>query len=340
MSISTYILRRLLLLIPTLFGITLATFLISHVLPADPVVASLGQRAQDDPSIVSRYKHQYGLDRPLPVQYVLYVKGLFTGDLGISISTRRPVLDDIKQYFPATLELSTAALLISLLIGLPLGVLSAVRRDRLLDHLARLVSLVGISLPVFWLGLLGSIVLWYHLGILPAPSGQLDRTIDPPPTVTGLVLIDAILNWNWTAFVNAFWHLILPACVLGAYTLGIITRITRGSMLEVLGQDYVRTARAKGVPRRRVIARHALRNALIPTLTLAGLAYGSLLSGAVLTETVFSWPGLGLYATKTAGGADFPAIMGVALLTALIYILINLIVDVLYVVLNPQVRLN
>jgi peptide/nickel transport system permease protein len=340
MSISTYILRRLLLLIPTLFGITLATFLISHVLPADPVLATLGQQAQDDPVIVARYEHQYGLDRPLPVQYVIYVKGLFTGDLGTSISTRRPVTDDIKQYFPATLELSTAALLISLLLGLPLGVLSAVRRNTLLDHLARLVSLVGISLPVFWLGLLGSIVLWYHLGILPAPSGQLDRTITPPPTVTGLVLIDSILNWNGTAFVNAFWHLILPACVLGAYTLGIITRITRGSMLEVLGQDYVRTERAKGVPRRGVVARHALRNALIPTLTLAGLAYGSLLSGAVLTETVFAWPGLGLYATKTAGGADFPAIMGVALLTALIYILINLLVDVLYVVLNPQVRLN
>jgi peptide/nickel transport system permease protein len=340
MSISTYILRRLLLLIPTLIGITIATFIISHVLPANPVAASLGQRAQDDPSIVGRYEHQYGLDRPLPVQYVIYVKGLFTGDLGISISTRRPVMEDIKQYFPATLELSTAALLISLLIGLPLGVLSAVRRDRLLDHLARLVSLVGISLPVFWLGLLGSIVLWYHLGILPPPSGQLDRTITPPPTVTGLVLVDCVLDWNWTAFVNAFWHLILPAAVLGAYTLGIITRITRGSMLEVLGQDYVRTARAKGVPRRRVVTRHALRNALIPTLTLAGLAYGSLLSGAVLTETVFSWPGLGFYATKTAGSADFPAIMGVALLTALIYILINLIVDVLYVVLNPQVRLN
>ncbi|MGH2347172.1 MAG: ABC transporter permease [Chloroflexota bacterium] len=340
MSIGTYILRRLLLLIPTLIGITIATFIISHVLPANPVAASLGQRAQDDPSIVGRYEHQYGLDRPLPVQYVIYVKGLFTGDLGISISTRRPVMEDIKQYFPATLELSTAALLISLLIGLPLGVLSAVRRDRLLDHIARLVSLVGISLPVFWLGLLGSIVLWYHLGILPPPSGQLDRTITPPPTVTGLVLVDSVLDWNWTAFVNALWHLILPAAVLGAYTLGIITRITRGSMLEVLGQDYVRTARAKGVPRRRVVTRHALRNALIPTLTLAGLAYGSLLSGAVLTETVFSWPGLGFYATRTAGAADFPAIMGVALLTALIYILINLIVDVLYVVLNPQVRLN
>lgn len=340
MSISTYIIRRLLLLIPTLIGITLTTFVISHVLPADPVMASLGQRAQDDPSIVGRYKHQYGLDQPLPVQYVIYVKGLLTGDLGISISSRRPVMDDIKQYFPATLELSTAALLISLLIGLPLGILSAVRRDRLLDHLARLLSLVGISVPVFWLGLLGSIVLWYHLGILPGPTGQLDRTINAPPTVTGVVLIDCLLNWNWTAFVNALWHLLLPATVLAAYTMGIITRITRGSMLEVLVQDYIRTARAKGVPRRRVVTRHALRNGLIPTLTLAGLAYGSLLSGAVLTETVFSWPGLGHYATQTAGAADFPAIMGVALLTALIYIIINLVVDVLYVVLNPQVRLN
>jgi len=222
----------------------------------------------------------------------------------------------------------------------PLGVLSAVRRNRLTDHLARFVSLIGISLPVFWLGLLGLIVFWYHLGILPAPSGQLDRSITPPPTVTGLVLVDALLAADGTAFINALWHLLLPALVLGAYTLGIITRMTRGSMLEVLGQDYMRTARAKGVRHARVVLKHGLRNAIIPTLTLAGLAYGSLLSGAVLTETVFSWPGIGLYATKTAGAADFPAIMGVALLTAFLYLIINLVVDVLYAVLNPQVRLG
>jgi peptide/nickel transport system permease protein len=339
-SILPYVIRRLLLIIPTLIGITLATFTISHVIPADPIVASLGQRAQDDPTIVGRYRHQWGLDQPLPQQYVTYVGKLLQGDLGVSISSRRPVMDDIKQYFPATLELSTAAILFSLVFGLPLGVYSAVRRNQLPDHLARLVSLIGISLPVFWLGLLGYIVLWYHFHILPAPSGQLDRTVNPPPTVTGIVLIDCVLAGNGAAFVNALWHLILPAAVLGAYTLGIITRMTRGSMLEVLVQDYIRTARAKGLSGASIVLRHGLRNALIPTLTLAGLAYGSLLSGAVLTETVFGWPGIGLYATKTAGSADFPAIMGVALITALLYLFINLVVDVLYIVLNPQVRLN
>ncbi len=340
MGLLPYVLRRLALTLPVLIGITLATFSISHAVPADPVIASLGQRAQDDPTIVAAYRHQWGFDQPLPVQYVVYVRNLLHGDLGVSVSSRRAVTDDLKQYFPATLELSTVALLISLLVGLPLGVLAAVRRNRLVDHVARIVSLVGISLPVFWLGLLGSILLWSRLGWLPAPSGQLDRTISAPPVVTGLVVIDCLLAANWPALVNALWHLLLPALVLGAYTMGIMTRMTRGSMLEVLAQDYVRTARAKGLPAARVVLRHGLRNALIPTLTLAGLAYGSLLSGAVLTETVFAWPGIGLYATQTAGAADFPAIMGVALLTALIYLLINLVVDILYAALNPQVRLG
>lgn len=340
MNIWAYILRRLLITVPTLLGVTLATFAISHLVPADPVLANLGQQAQSNPTIVAQYRHHYHLDQPLPQQYITYLGNLLHGDLGESIATQRPVADDLKQYFPATLELSTAALIISVGLGIPLGVLAAIRRNQWVDHLARLISLVGISVPVFWLGLLGSIILWYHLNLLPAPSGQLDRGITPPPTRTGLVLIDAALAGDGTAFINAFWHLLLPALVLGAYTLGIMTRMTRGSMLEVLVQDYMRTARAKGLPVARIVLRHGLRNALLPTLTLAGLAYGSLLSGAVLTETVFGWPGIGLYATQTAGEADFPAIMGVALLTAVIYILINLVIDVLYAVFNPQVRLG
>ncbi len=340
MGLLPYIIRRLLLTIPILIGITLTAFIISHAIPADPVIASLGQRAQDDPSIVAQYRHQWGLDQPLPVQYVVYLGKLLHGDLGVSISSRQPVMDDLKQYFPATFELSTAALFIALVIGLPLGVLAAVRRNRLTDHVARVISLVGISMPVFWLGLLLLLWLWYHLGIAPGPTGQLDRSVTPPPVVTGIMVIDCILAHNWAALANALWHLMLPAIVLGAYTMGIITRMTRGSLLEVLVQDYIRTARAKGLRRATVVLRHGLRNAIIPTLTLAGLAYGSLLSGAVLTETVFSWPGIGFYATRTAGAADFPAIMGVALLTALIYLIINLVVDILYAVLNPQVRLG
>jgi peptide/nickel transport system permease protein len=328
------------LMVPVLIGITLVTFVISHLIPADPVVANLGQRAQDDPSIIAQFRHMYGLDQPLPLQYVYYIGNLLHGDLGVSISSRNAVASDLRQYFPATLELSTAALLLALLVGVPLGVLAAVYRNRLPDHLARVLSLIGISTPVFWLGLIGLIVLWYHLNILPAPNGQLDRNVTPPPVVTGMVVVDAILAGNGVALVNALWHLLLPASVLAAYTMGIITRMTRGSLLEVLVQDYIRTARAKGLRKAPIVLRHGLRNAIIPTLTLAGLAYGSLLSGAVLTETVFSWPGIGLYATQTASNTDFPAIMGVALLTALIYLILNLVVDLLYVVLNPQVRLG
>lgn len=340
MNLPLYILRRLLLTIPTLFGISIAAFVISHLVPADPILANLGQQARDNPAIVASYRHHFHLDQPLPQQYLTYIGNLLHGDLGESIVTHRPVADDLRQYFPATVELGSAALLMSVALGVPLGVISAVRRNRAVDHVVRFISLIGISVPVFWLGLLGSILLWYHLNLLPAPSGQLDRGVTAPPTRTGLLLIDCLLAGDGHAFVNALWHLLLPAAVLGAYTLGVVTRMTRGSMLEVLVQDYMRTARAKGLSAARIVLRHGLRNALLPTLTLTGLAYGSLLSGAVLTETVFSWPGIGLYATQTAGEADFPAIMGVAQLTALLYVLINLVIDVLYAVLNPQVRLG
>jgi peptide/nickel transport system permease protein len=332
-------LRRLLLMIPVFIGITLVTFTVSHAVPADPIIANLGQRAQEDPSIVARYRHEWGLDQPVPVQYVIYLKNLFTGDLGVSITTRRAVTDDLRQFFPATLELSTAAIIFAVLIGVPLGVIAAVRRNRFLDHISRLISLVGISTPVFWLGLLALILFYYHLGIFPA-TGQIDDGIPLPPTVTGMLVVDSAISGDWAAFNNAVWHLALPATVLGAYAMGIVTRMTRGSMLEVLAQDYIRTARAKGVRPAVIVIRHGLRNAILPTLTLVGLAYGSLLSGAVLTETIFSWPGIGRYATTTAGSFDFPAIMGVALLTASVFLLINLAVDVLYAALNPQIRLG
>lgn len=339
MNIYIFIARRLLLMIPVFIGITLVTFTISHAVPADPIIANLGQRAQDDPSIVNRYRHEWGLDKPLPVQYLVYVGNLAHGDMGVSITTRRPVTDDLRQFFPATLELSTAAVIFAVLIGVPLGVLAAVRRNRFLDHFSRVISLIGISTPVFWLGLIALIVFYYHLGIFPA-TGQLDEGIRKPPVVTGMLVVDSLLNLDWKALTNSLWHLALPTAVLGAYTMGIVTRMMRGSMLEVLAQDYIRTARAKGVRPATVILRHGLRNAILPTLTLIGLAYGSLLSGAVLTETIFSWPGIGRYATTTAGSFDFPAIMGVAILTASVFLLLNLAVDVLYSLLNPQIRLG
>ena len=337
MNIYTFTVRRLLLLIPVLVGITLVAFVVSHAVPADPVISNLGQRAQDDPSIVGRYRHQWGLDQPLPIQYGIYVRNLLHGDLGVSITSRQPVTTDLRQYFPATLELSTAATLFSLIIGIPLGVLAAVRRNRPADHISRVISLIGISTPVFWLGLLALILFYYHLGWFPG-SGQIDVGIPTPHTITGMLVLDSLIEGNWQAFGNSLWHLVLPAVVLGSYTLGIVTRMTRGSMLEVLTQDYIRTARAKGLRAGTVVFRHGLRNAIMPTLTLVGLAYGSLLSGAVLTETIFSWPGIGRYATTTAGTLDFPAIMGVALLTAFLFVILNLIVDVLYGVLNPQIR--
>jgi len=337
MNIYTFTVRRLLLLIPVLVGITLVAFVVSHAVPADPIISNLGQRAQDDPSIVGRYRHQWGLDQPLPVQYGFYVRNLLHGDLGVSITSRRPVTTDLRQYFPATLELSTAATLFSLIIGIPLGVLAAVRRNRPADHISRVISLIGISTPVFWLGLLALILFYYHLGWFPG-SGQIDVGIRTPHTITGMLVVDSLIEGDWQAFGNSLWHLVLPAVVLGSYTLGIVTRMTRGSMLEVLTQDYIRTARAKGLRAGTVVFRHGLRNAIMPTLTLVGLAYGSLLSGAVLTETIFSWPGIGRYATTTAGTLDFPAIMGVALLTAFLFVILNLIVDVLYGVLNPQIR--
>jgi peptide/nickel transport system permease protein len=339
MNIYVFIARRLLLMIPVLIGITVVAFVVSHAVPADPVIANLGQRAQDDPSVVARYRHEWGLDRPIPIQYLTYVWNLLHGDLGVSITTRRPVTTDLRQYFPATLELSTAATLFSVIVGIPLGVLASVRRNRPADHISRLISLIGISTPVFWLGLLALIVFYYRLGWFPG-SGQIDVGIPTPHTITGMLIVDSLLEGDWKALWNGLQHLVLPAVVLGSYTLGIVTRITRGSMLEVLAQDYIRTARAKGLRAGTVVFKHALRNGIMPTLTLVGLAYGSLLSGAVLTETIFSWPGIGRYATSTAGTLDFPAIMGVALLTAAVFVVLNLIVDVLYGILNPQIRLG
>ncbi len=337
MSLGSFVLRRLLLIIPVLFGITCVTFLVSHAVPADPIAANLGQRAQDDPAIIQEYRHEWGLDKSLPQQYVTYVWNIVHGDMGISISTRRSVAEDLKQYFPATVELSVAALLFALLVGIPLGVIASTHRDRPIDHLARGLSLIGVATPTFWLGLMLLVIFYSKLGWAPGP-GQLDSDYSPPPVHTGMIVVDSIIVGDTDDLQNSLEHLILPALTLGSYTMGIITRMIRSSMVEALAQDYIRTARAKGVFRRRIIYRHALRNAFIPTLTLVGLAFGSLLSGAVLTETIFSWQGIGSYATKTASLLDYPAIMGVALVTAVVYVFVNLVVDILYGVVNPQIR--
>ena len=337
MTLYRYIARRVLLLFPMLVGITLLSFLLSHAVPADPVAANLGDQAAADPTIVAAFRHHWGLDQPLYRQYLIYLWNLVHGNMGISISTRQPVLLDLRQHLPATIEIAVAAMLLSLVTGIPLGMLAAVNRERPIDQAARVASLVGVSTPVFWLGLVAIVVFYAHLGWAPAP-GRLSPTITPPPFVTGFVLVDAMLSRRWDAATDWLGHLVLPAVVLSSYSLGIITRMMRGSMLEVLGEDYVRTARAKGVTRWAVVVTHAARNALIPIITIVGLSFGGLLSGAVVTETVFSWPGLGLYAFSSATSLDFPAIMGSGIIVAGVYVLVNLVVDVAYAFFDPRIR--
>lgn len=322
-------------IVAVLIGVSIITFTISHLVPGDPVVAALGDHARDEQ--IAAFKKQYGLDKPVVEQYFIYMNGLLHGDLGMSIRSRRPVAQDLVDFVPATIELSVAALLIAILIGIPAGVWSSIHRNQLQDHGVRIFSLIGGSLPIFWLGLLMIGLFYERLGWLPA-GGRIDQFTPPPQHITGLFTVDSLLTGNVVALQSSLQHLILPAFVLGYFSTAVIARMTRSSMLEVLNQDYMRTARAKGMRERFVILRHAMRNALIPTLTIIGITFGSLLSGAVLTETIFTWPGLGRYATESAIGLDFPAVMGVTLLAAIIFTVANLLVDVGYAWLDPRIK--
>jgi len=330
-----FLLRRVVGIAAVMIGVSVITFAISHVIPADPVAAALGDHATD--AQIAQFRAEYHLDRPLPEQYVTYATGILHGDLGRSIRTRRSVADDLADSFPATLELSFAALLISIVLGVPAGVWSAISRGRLPDYVVRVLSLAGGSLPVFWLGLIVIGLFYYQLGWFPG-GGRLDTFVPPPPTRTGLYVLDSILAGDLAALRSSLVHLVLPALTLGYFSTAVIARMTRSSMLDVLGQDYMRTARAKGLREPVIVLRHALRNALIPTVTIIGLTFGSLLSGAVLTETIFSWPGLGRYATASAVSLDFPAVLGVTLLAAVVYPVANLIVDVAYYWLDPRIQ--
>jgi peptide/nickel transport system permease protein len=332
-----FILRRVIITIPILVGITLIAFLIAHVVPADPITANLGQHAISDPDIVAAFRAEWGLDQPLPAQYAVYVRNLLQGNLGNSIHSRRPVADDLREYLPATMELATSATLVGVSLGLILGVLSAVWRGSIFDGLARFVSLIGVSAPIFWLALISLAIFYVSWHIVPGP-GRLSTGIEPPPAITGFFTIDSLLTGHWEALRNAASHLILPSLILASFSMGSITRVTRAAMIETLAQDYVRTARSKGLRERSVRFRHAFRNALIPVMTVIGLSYGNLLSGAVLTETIFAWPGLGRYAFISSTSLDFPSIMGVSLVIALIFIVINLVVDVLYYLVDPRLR--
>lgn len=334
---AQYVTRRLGLLVVSVLGVTLISFLIAHAVPADPIVSNLGQQASQRPEIVQAFKEKWGLDRPLHVQYLVFVGKLLQGDLGTSINTRRAITKDLAQFLPATIELATVAVLFALAVGVPLGIVAAIRRDGPVDHLARLVSLIGVSIPIFWLATV-SLVLFYATLHWTVGPGRLGPQIDSPPRLTGFFTIDAAVAGDWITFRSAVSHLILPGLVLASSVMGLVTRVTRSSMLDALSQDYLRTARAKGLPESRIIARHALRNALIPTVTVLGLAYGGLLSGAVMTETIFAWPGLGRHAFQSAVTNDFPAIMGVTFVIGVMYTLVNLVVDLLYGWLDPQIR--
>lgn len=330
----SFVARRLGFLVFVILGVSVLTFVISHVVPADPARLLLGRTATAQQ--IADLRTNLGFDKPLPVQYLIYMEHLLRGDLGQSISSHRPVLSDIADYFPATVELTIYALALCLAVGLPLGVVSALARDRWPDHLVRIFSIAGVALPLFWLGLVLQVILYGRLHLLPAEQ-RLDLFMSAPRHITGMYTFDSLLTGNWAALGNSLRHIVLPALTLAFAALATMTRVTRASVLEALDQDYIRTARAKGLRRRRVVYRHALRNALIPTTTLMGLQVGNLLGGAFLVEIVFSWPGIGFYSVQAIRAFDYAAIMGVTIIIAVAYTMVNLVVDVLYVVLDPRI---
>ena len=335
MSLIRTLCRRVLLAVLVVFGVVVVTFVISRLIPGDPARLMAGEHASRE--TVQHMRHVLGLDRPVPEQFVTYVAHLLRGDLGVSIRTQRPVVDDLRHFFPATIELALGALSFAVFAGVPLGMLAAVYRDRWPDQIARTLSVVGISMPAFWLALLLLDLFYNWLGILPG-TGRLDEGLAAPPALTGMFTLDALLSGRWSTFASAFSHLALPAFTLGFVNLGIIMRQIRSAMIEVLREDYVRTARANGLSSWTVLMGHALRNALIPSVTMLGLAFGDLLYGAVLTETIFAWPGMGNYVIQSISFLDFPSIMGFAVVAATAYVLINLAVDLSYMLLDPQVR--
>src|SRR6218665_1992521 len=331
----TFIARRLGLLIPTFFGITLLTFSLIRLIPGDPVEVMMGER-RVDPQMHAEALERLGLDKPLPAQYLDYIGKLAQGDLGESLRTREGVWSEFLTLFPATLELSLAALLFAGTLGLLAGVIAALKRGSLFDHGVMGISLAGYSMPIFWWGLL--LIMFFSVGLGWTPvSGRIDLLYDIEPK-TGFMLIDTLLSDEEGAFVDALRHLILPAIVLGTIPLAVIARMTRSAMLEVLREDYIRTARAKGLSPARVVFVHGLRNALIPVLTVFGLQVGTLLAGAVLTETIFSWPGIGKWLIESIGARDYPVVQAGILISALTFIAVNLVVDLLYGVVNPRIR--
>jgi len=320
----------------TFVGLTAVTFIIGRVMPADPVLAIVGDRASNE--VYEAMRLQLGLDKPLIQQYLIYLLNVLQGDFGKSIMTTRPVLDDLIRFFPATFELASIATIAGIFIGVPMGVVAAVRQGRLTDHVVRVVGLIGYSVPIFWLGLMALLVFYARLEWLPGPGRievYYDGIVDP---VTGFILIDSAMQGEWEVFDNALSHLVLPAAMLATYALAYIARMTRSFMLDQLSQEYVITARVKGLSELAVIWRHAFRNVLVQLITIIGLTYASLLEGSVLTETIFAWPGIGQYITNSLFNADMNAVIGGTVAVGICFVGINMLSDALYRLVDPRVR--
>jgi peptide/nickel transport system permease protein len=331
-----YIIRRILVLIPTLLGVSIIVFLMLHLTPGDPAELLLGERAS--PEALQAIRAHLGLDKPLYVQYGRFLKQLMKGDLGETIWTRQQVWIEVKQRFPATIELSIVALMISCLAGMTLGIISATKQYSIFDYVSMVGALAGVSMPIFWLGLVFMLIFALNLGWLPM-SGRLSVGVDLEP-ITNLYILDAIITRNWPALRDAVWHIIMPAVTLSTIPTAIVARMTRSAMLEVLRQDYIKTAKAKGLSQFVVIFKHALRNALIPVVTTIGLQFGVLLGGAILTETIFAWPGVGKWMYDAVMQRDYMVIRSGTLFIATIFVLINLCVDVLYAIINPRISVK
>lgn len=336
---TRYILKRLFAMPFLVLGIVTMAFLLTSVIKGDPLSAIVPDRMLNNPEIVEAAKERWGLNKSLPERYVIYVSNLVQGDMGTSFITKRPVLQDVMFRLPATLELVIAAMIFGSVVGVLFGVTAAYFRNSPIDHIARVLALMGSSLPVFWVGLFLLYLFSVQLGILPGP-GRVNARLPVPPQVTGFLTIDALLAGDMKVFFSALHHLMLPAFVLGWAVMGTISRLVRANMLEVLGREFILVARAKGASEIRIVFRHALRNTLVPTLTVIGYAFAYLLTGAVVTETVFGWPGMGSYAVTAARNLDFPAIIGVTIVGGVIFLVTNLLTDIAYVVANPRVRLG
>ncbi|TIX46324.1 MAG: ABC transporter permease [Mesorhizobium sp.] len=335
-AVASSIARFLVIAITTYLGLLAVTFFIGRVIPIDPVLAVLGDRAPAN--VVERTRREMGLDLPLVEQFYIYVKHALNGDFGTSVLTTNPVMTDIRRAFPATLELATLGTLIGSVIGVPLGVLAAVRRGSIIDQVVRIIGLVGYSVPIFWLGLLALVLFYAKLQWVAFP-GRLDVVYEYTFTpITGFYLLDALWQRQWDVFADAFRHIILPASLLGYFSLAYISRMTRSFMLNELTQEYIVAARAKGLSETRIIWGHALRNAAVPMVTVIALSYAGLLEGSVLTETVFSWPGIGLYITNSLQNADMNAVLGGTIIIGSVFIAINLFSDLLYRVLDPRTK--